>query len=210
MFINVERFWTIVQRILSIFTKRKHQTSNTFCTCSNLPNPQLRWVSSKTRFLGTAGEPVDPANPRHRAWRTIPVALTPEVRMTVVLNKLPQIKLEDPALLQIRSPSWCNALPEAQIGLLRPPQIGWILARPLGYTILHKKDNTIKISVMFRVSLDLIFSVPDFPVPCRAAKQMDPILEPSGPFWIHSRPSLGLVAKRNQLLWEQFLDFFRF
>ena len=47
---------------------------------------------------GAAGEPpnrpdpADPADPRHGAWRTTPGTLAPEVRMTVVLNKLPQIK----------------------------------------------------------------------------------------------------------------------
>ena len=68
-----------------------------FFDFSNLPNAQLRWGSSKTRFLGTAGELPDlpdlpdPGDPRHGAWCTTPGTLAPEVRMTVVLNKLPQI-----------------------------------------------------------------------------------------------------------------------
>ena len=47
--------------------------------------------------MGTAGElpdpadPADPADPRHGAWCTTPGTLAPEVRMTVVLNKVPQI-----------------------------------------------------------------------------------------------------------------------
>ena len=48
-----------------------------------------------TRFLGTTGELADPADPldsRHGAWCTTRGTLAPEVRMTVVLNKLPQIK----------------------------------------------------------------------------------------------------------------------
>ena len=50
----------------------------------------------KIRKMGTAGEPADlPDFPetRHKAWCTTPGTLAPEVRMTVVLNKLPQIKL---------------------------------------------------------------------------------------------------------------------
>ena len=46
--------------------------------------------------VGTAGEPPDPADAakmRHGAWCTTPGTLVPEVRMTVVLDKLPQITL---------------------------------------------------------------------------------------------------------------------
>ena len=55
---------------------------------------KYRYLLFKTRFLGTAGElpdPADPADPRHGALCTTPGTLAPEVRMTVVLNKLPQI-----------------------------------------------------------------------------------------------------------------------
>ena len=38
-------------------------------------------------------DPADPAKTRHGAWCTTPGTLAPEVRMTVILNKLPQITL---------------------------------------------------------------------------------------------------------------------
>ena len=47
--------------------------------------------------MGAAGElpdppdPADPAKTRHGAWCTTPGTLAPEVRMTAVLNKLPEI-----------------------------------------------------------------------------------------------------------------------
>ena len=44
--------------------------------------------------MGTAGDPADPADPGHGAWCTTPGTLAPEVKMTVVLNKLPQISFQ--------------------------------------------------------------------------------------------------------------------
>ena len=55
---------------------------------------KYRYLLFKTRFLGTPADPADlPDLPetRHEAWCTTPGTLAPEVRMTVVLNKLPQI-----------------------------------------------------------------------------------------------------------------------
>ena len=54
---------------------------------------KYRFLHLKLKILGTAGELPDlpdPADPRHGAWCTTPGTLAPEVRMTVVLNKLPQ------------------------------------------------------------------------------------------------------------------------
>ena len=66
-------------------------------TFQNQANAQVPIFIDQTRFLGTAGELADLADltdlpdPRHGTWRTTPGTLAPEVRMTVVLNKLPQM-----------------------------------------------------------------------------------------------------------------------
>ena len=60
---------------------------------SDLPNKQLQWGPQKHEFGARPTEPTDPADSRHGGWCTTPRTLAPEVRMTVVLNKLPQIRV---------------------------------------------------------------------------------------------------------------------
>ena len=68
-----------------------------FFDVSNHPNAQVPICTPEIKKMGTLPDPADPADPpdpaetRHEAWCTTPGTLAPEVRMTVVLNKLPQI-----------------------------------------------------------------------------------------------------------------------
>ena len=65
-----------------------------FLTFQITQTRKYRYLLFKTRFLGTPADlpdPPDPAETRHEAWCTTPGTLAPEVRMTVVLNKLLQI-----------------------------------------------------------------------------------------------------------------------
>ena len=61
-----------------------------FFDFSNHARAQVPIFTPKMKKMGTAGELADPAKPRHGAWCTAPGTLAPEVRMTVVLSKLPQ------------------------------------------------------------------------------------------------------------------------
>ena len=86
------------------------------------------------KTLRTAGElpdppdPVDPPETRQGAWCTTPGTLAPEVRMTVVLNKLPQITtrmVQLPVLGTCRVDMWCPGCDDqdtsicvGQLGLL--------------------------------------------------------------------------------------------
>ena len=67
-----------------------------FFDFSNHARAQVPIFTPKMKKLGLAGEPADlpdPVETRHGAWCTTQGTLAPEVRMTVVLNKLPQIRV---------------------------------------------------------------------------------------------------------------------
>ena len=73
---------------------RKYAKSIMFFEFPNHPNAQVPMFTPKMKKMNTPADPADPPDPpetRHEAWCTTPGTLAPEVRMTVVLNKLPQI-----------------------------------------------------------------------------------------------------------------------
>ena len=85
-------------------TSKPYAKSIVFFTFQITRTHNYRFLLFKNQFFCTAGDPADPADllgssrifsdfpeTRHEAWCTTPGTLAPEVRMTVVLNKLPQI-----------------------------------------------------------------------------------------------------------------------
>ena len=74
---------------------KKCQTNTLFFDISNHARAQVPIVTPKIKKnkMGTAGEPPDPADPRHGAWCTTPGTLAPEVRLTLILNTLPQMEI---------------------------------------------------------------------------------------------------------------------
>ena len=101
MFIDFKRFRATVQRYSSMFTKET-QKSTVFFDFSNHARAQVPiFTPNMKNKIATAGEPADPPDPWHGAWCTTPGTLAPEVRMTVVLNKLLQTMLR-----QQESLSW--------------------------------------------------------------------------------------------------------
>ena len=81
-------------RFLQLKWKRrpkKVEKALCFLTFQITRERKYRFLHLKLKKLGTAGELPDPSDPRHGAWCTTPGTLAPEVRMTVVLNKLPQM-----------------------------------------------------------------------------------------------------------------------
>ena len=92
VFIDVERSYT--------FSIDSHKTENTPIlhdvrfqisrtrNCDRGPPKHDFWARPASYRIFS-----DLPDPRHGAWCTTPGTLAPEVRMTVVLNKLPQIKI---------------------------------------------------------------------------------------------------------------------
>ena len=84
-------------------TSKPYAKSIVFFTFQITRTHNYRFLLFKNQFFCTAGDPADPADllgssrifsdfpeTRHEAWCTTPGTLAPEVRMTVVQNKLPQ------------------------------------------------------------------------------------------------------------------------
>ena len=92
MFIDFEDFrTTVLSTMIAIDVHKK--TTNIHKVSYVFKSPERGTaveVLQKHDCLGTAGEPADPPDPRHGPWHTTPGTLVPEVRMTLVLNKLPQ------------------------------------------------------------------------------------------------------------------------
>ena len=123
---GVHLCWTTVHQRSSMFDEKARQHNGAHCfsviandicskktqrclTCQISRTRNCDMGSSKTWILGTAGEPADPpdqaypTDPRHggATGARPPRRLAREVRMTVVLNKLHQIKfLLKPQFLQ--------------------------------------------------------------------------------------------------------------